>query len=32
MFYTTLVIANLVFLATIGVVAGPAILQVLGVN
>jgi hypothetical protein len=32
MFYSVLVITNLVYLALIGVVAGPAILRVLGVN
>jgi hypothetical protein len=32
MFYPILVITNLVYLATIGVVAAPAILRVLGAN
>jgi hypothetical protein len=32
MFYTILVVANLACLALIGVLTGPAILQVLGVN
>jgi hypothetical protein len=32
MFYTALVIANVVFLAIMGVVIGPTVLQVLGVH
>jgi hypothetical protein len=32
MFYTTLVIANVLFLAIMGMVIGPSVLRVLGVH